>query len=117
MYLVYAEAVLRGGTGGSQTTAIQYINTLRTRAFGNTTNNVSSINLDFILEERGRELYWEAFRRTDLIRYGRFTTDAYLWPWKGGIKAGRGVSEIYRLFPIPSTDIIANTNLVQNTGY
>ncbi|MCC9166871.1 RagB/SusD family nutrient uptake outer membrane protein [Pontibacter harenae] len=117
MYLVYAEAVLRGGTGGDLNTAVGYINALRTRAYGNTFANVNSITLDFVLEERGRELYWEGFRRTDLIRYGRFTTDAYLWPWKGGVQEGRGVSQNYRLFPIPSTDIIANTNLVQNPGY
>jgi hypothetical protein len=117
MYLIYAEAVLRGGTGGDINTAVGYINALRTRAFGDASGNVNSITTDFILDERGRELYWEAFRRTDLIRYGRFTTDSYLWPWKGGVKAGRGVSETYRLFPLPSTDIIANTNLKQNPGY
>ncbi|PRY11645.1 putative outer membrane starch-binding protein [Pontibacter ummariensis] len=117
MYLVYAEAVLRGGAGGDMSTAVSYVNTLRTRAFGDNSGNVSNISLDFVLEERGRELYWEASRRTDLIRYGKFTDASYLWPWKGGVKAGRGVSETYKLFPIPSTDIIANTNLVQNPGY
>ncbi len=117
MYLVYAEAVLRGGTGGNLTTAIGYVNALRTRAYGNTSGNVTNITTDFILDERARELYWEGFRRTDLIRYRRFTTDAYLWPWKGGVKAGRGVSEDYRLFPIPASDINANMNLKQNPGY
>ncbi|GAB3539378.1 RagB/SusD family nutrient uptake outer membrane protein [Pontibacter brevis] len=117
MYLVYAEAVLRGGTGGDMNTAINYINTLRARAHDGTSGNVNSINLDFILEERGRELYWEAHRRTDLIRYGRLTSGEYLWPWKGGVKEGRGVSENYRLYPIPATDIIANPNLTQNNGY
>ncbi|QCR23115.1 RagB/SusD family nutrient uptake outer membrane protein [Pontibacter sp. SGAir0037] len=117
MYLIYAEAVLRGGTGGNTGTALEYINALRTRAYGNASGNVGSISLDFILDERGRELYWEAFRRTDLIRYGRFTSGDYVWPWKGGVKEGRGVSDIYRLFPIPSSDLGANTNLVQNTGY
>lgn len=117
MYLIYAEAVVRGGTGGNLNTAIGYVNALRTRAYGNAAGNVNSITADFILDERGRELYWEAFRRTDLIRYGRFTSAAYLWPWKGGVKNGRGVSDIYNLFPIPSTDIIANTNLKQNPGY
>jgi starch-binding outer membrane protein, SusD/RagB family len=117
MYLVYAEAVLRGGTGGNAATALNYVNTLRTRAYGNTSGNVSTITTDFILDERGRELYWEAFRRTDLIRYGKFTSASYLWPWKGGVKGGRGVSEDYNLFPIPATDIIANRNLTQNKGY
>jgi hypothetical protein len=117
MYLIYAEAVLRGGTGGNVNTAIGYVNALRTRAFGNASANVGSLTTDFILEERGRELYWEAFRRTDLIRYGRFTTASYVWPWKGGVKAGRAVADTYKLYPLPSTDIIANTNLKQNPGY
>ena len=119
VYLMYAEAVLRGGAGGSTTTALQYVNTLRQRAYGNTTGNItaSSLTLDFILAERARELYWEATRRTDLIRFGRLTTAAYLWPYKGGVRNGRAVSDNYNLFPIPSTDIIANPNLRQNPGY
>lgn len=81
IYLIYAEAVLRGGMGGDAATALSYINKLRTRAYGNATGNITADGLttSFILDERGRELYYEAFRRTDLIRYGRFTTGAYLW--------------------------------------
>src|SRR5690606_29318063 len=67
-YLIYAEAVLRGGTGGSNTQALAYLNLLRERAYGNASGNLSNISLDIVLEERSRELYWEAFRRTDLIR-------------------------------------------------
>jgi starch-binding outer membrane protein, SusD/RagB family len=117
MYLVYAEAVLRGGAGGSMTTALQFINSLRTRAFGNTGGNLNTLTLNDILDERGRELYWEAYRRTDLIRFGIFTSASYLWPWKGGVQGGRGVDPKYNIFPIPATDIIANPNLAQNTGY
>ena len=117
IYLVYAEAVLRGGSGGSTATAIQYINQLRTRAYGNNNGNVSSLSLDDVLNERGRELYWEGSRRTDLVRYGRFTDAAYLWPWKGGVQDGRGVDNHYNIFPIPAADIIANPNLVQNDKY
>ena len=65
MYLIYAEAQLRSG-GGDAATAVQYFNTLRERAWGGSTaGNVSSITLDDVLNERGRELYWEGFRRTD----------------------------------------------------
>jgi hypothetical protein len=119
VYLMYAEAVLRGGSGGNQATALQYVNALRQRAYGNSTGNISAadLTLDFILAERGRELYWEATRRTDLIRYNRFTTSDYLWPYKGGVRNGRAVSNNLNLFPIPSTDIIANPNLKQNSGY
>jgi hypothetical protein len=118
-YLIYAEAVLRGGTGGDAVSALGLINQLRTRAYGNATGNITAgqLTLDFILDERGRELYYEAHRRTDLIRYGKFTTGTYLWAWKGGVSAGRSVDAKYNIFPIPTTDLSSNPNLVQNTGY
>lgn len=119
MYLIYAESVLRNGTGGDVATAVGYINALRTRAYTNTSGNISAGQLtpDFILDERARELYWEGFRRTDLIRYNKFVEQTYLWPWKGGVSSGTGVSANRKLYPIPSRDINANTNLIQNTGY
>ena len=120
IYLIYAEAVLRGGTGGSNAGALSYINLLRTRAYGGAnTGNITGgqLTLDFILDERGRELYFEAQRRTDLIRYGKFTTAAYLWAWKGGVALGANVDDKYNIFPLPSTDLSANPNLIQNTGY
>jgi starch-binding outer membrane protein, SusD/RagB family len=119
MYLIYAEAVLRGATTGTAAQALIYINNLRTRAYGNATGNITSgvLTLDFVLDERARELYWEGHRRTDLIRYNRFTEATYLWPWKGGVKDGTGVASYRKLFPLPSTDLIANPNLKQNTGY
>jgi starch-binding outer membrane protein, SusD/RagB family len=117
VYLMYAEAVLRGGTGGNTATAISYINKLRERAYGNTTGNVTSIDLNFVLDERARELYWEGHRRTDLIRFGKFAGATYIWPWKGAVKEGKSVAEYLNLFPIPSADIVANPNLKQNTGY
>jgi hypothetical protein len=118
-YLMYAEAVLRGGQGGSPSTALQYVNALRERAYGDASGNIdpAELTLDFIIDERARELNWEAIRRTDLIRFGRFTSGAYLWPWKGGVPEGRGVEEYRNLFPIPASDIAANPNLDQNPGY
>ncbi|AZB25720.1 RagB/SusD family nutrient uptake outer membrane protein [Chryseobacterium bernardetii] len=117
IYLMYAEAVLRGGSGGNQATAIEYINKLRERAYGDSSGNVSSINLNFILDERSRELSWESTRRSDLIRFNKFTTGDYLWPWKGNVKDGKAVESYRNLFPIPAKDIIANPNLKQNPGY
>jgi hypothetical protein len=120
VYLTYAEAVLRGGTGGDAATALSHINKLRTRAYnGATSGNISAgqLTLDFILDERAREMYYEATRRTDLIRHGKFTTSAYLWAWKGGVQAGTGVADKYNLFPIPTTDLSSNPNIKQNTGY
>jgi starch-binding outer membrane protein, SusD/RagB family len=117
IYLNYAEAVKRGGTGGSDAQAITYINNLRQRAYGNATGNIASYDLPFILNERSRELYWEGLRRTDLIRFGQFTEGAYLWPWKGGVKDGRGVEDFRKIYPLPSPEVAANPNLKQNPGY
>lgn len=118
-YLIYAEAVLRGGTGGSAALALTYINNIRQRAYGNTSGNIGAgqLTLDFIIDERARELVWEGKRRTDLIRYNLFTTSTYLWPWKGGVKDGAAVASTRNLFPIPSAEINTNPNLVQNPGY
>lgn len=121
MYLIYAEATLKGGAtgGGDAALALQYINNLRTRAYGNTNGNISAGQLtqDFILDERARELYWEGHRRTDLIRYNKFVESTYLWPWKGGAASGTGVSAVRKLYPLPSRDVNVNQNLVQNPGY
>jgi hypothetical protein len=118
-YLMYAEAVLRGGTGGDRPTALGYINALRQRAYGDATGNITDpqLTLDFIIDERARELYGECHRRTDLIRFGRFSNSTYLWEWKGGVKAGVSTDGHFDLFPIPSTDLGANPNLKQNPGY
>jgi len=115
VYLMYAEATLRGG-GGNESTAIVYINKLRKRVYG-VDNTVTSISLDFILDERARELYWEGHRRTDLIRFGKFSNSSYLWAWKGGSKEGVSTSGHLDLYPIPATDMNANPNLTQNPGY
>ncbi|WP_314268518.1 RagB/SusD family nutrient uptake outer membrane protein [Capnocytophaga sputigena] len=119
VYLTYAEAVLRGGAGGDRATALGYINQLRTRAYGGTAGNKadSDLTLDFILDERARELYWEGLRRTDLVRYGKFTGGSYLWSFKGGAASGVAVPDYRNLYPIPQDARTANENLTQNTGY
>lgn len=119
VYLNYAEAVARGGTGGNNATALNYLNQLSVRARPNdpNANNYAQLTLDYIIKERGRELFWECLRRTDLIRFNQFTTNTYLWAWKGGIAGGTGVDSKYNIFPIPSTDLSSNPNLKQNPGY
>ncbi len=117
VHLMYAEAVLRGGTGGTQAQALAYVNGLRQRAYKLTRTPLTTITLDDVLAERGRELYWECHRRTDLIRFKKFTTGSMLWQWKGGSKNGTAVSDNLNLFPIPAADVVANPNLKQNTGY
>ena len=66
---------------------------------------------DFILKERARELSLEMVRRTDLVRYNSFTTDEYIWEWKGGIPEGRAVDSKYNIYPIPYAELTANPNL------
>lgn len=111
-YLIYAEALLR--SGGSSSDALGAINTLRTRA---NAVALATVDLNGVLDERARELYCEGHRRTDLIRYGYFTTASYTWDWKGGVAQGTSVSSFYNLYPIPSSDLNANSNLTQNPGY
>ncbi len=132
IYLMYAEAVARGGAGGDAATAVSYINKLRERGYGNADHNIdaawltadapiggtnASVAYGNILNERSRELYWEGTRRTDLIRYDLYTSSSYLWAEKGGVIGGTGVDDRYNVFPIPSTDMGVNPSLVQNPGY
>lgn len=123
VYLMYAESVARGGEGGDMDTAVDYVNKLRDRGYGDTPHNkidaawLKANNYQNILNERGRELYWEGVRRMDLIRYGKFTGSSYTWPSKGGVITGVGVNERYNIFPIPVSDISVNGSLEQNEGY
>ena len=116
-YLMYAEAFLRGG-GGTAANAVTYINQLKARAYGNQSGSInqSDLTLDFILSERSRELFWEAHRRTDLIRFGQFS-DQGIWPWKGNVPQGSTTSAFRDLMPLPATDLGINNNLQQNQGY
>jgi starch-binding outer membrane protein, SusD/RagB family len=118
-YLMFAEAVTRGGDGGTRTEALDYVNALRARAYGDNSGNITDaeLTLDFILDERSRELFFEGHRRTDLIRFGKFSGDGYLWPWKGNVKEGAATSAHLNLYPIPSADLGANPTLEQNAGY
>ncbi len=115
MYMIYAEASARGKADKAK--GLQYLNKLRERAFGDNSKNFTELKLEDILAERGREFYWEGFRRSDLIRFGKFTSGDYLWAWKGGLKGGQAVDEHYKLYPIPASDILANPKLKQNPKY
>lgn len=113
-YLIAAEADARINGGNTTSTGAGYINALRSRA---NTATQGLYTLDEILDERARELYHEGFRRTDLIRYGKFHSADYLWDWKGGIETGSSFSADLDIFAIPAEDVNANPNLVQNPGY
>lgn len=120
--LMLAEALLRNG--GSSSEALQQVNDLRTRARA---TQLGSITLDGILDERGRELYWEGHRRTDLIRFGKYTAGGsrttpggseIFWPFKNSNSAvGASVPNTRNLFPVPNTARVANSEIPQNPGY
>jgi hypothetical protein len=114
-YLMYAEATLRGGNGNPGL-ALEYANLVRSRA-GAGNISASDLTLDYILDERARELHWECHRRTDLVRFGQFTDGSYVWPLKGNSLTGTQVGRFRNLFPIPSSDLGVNPKLSQNTGY
>jgi hypothetical protein len=116
-YLIYAEAVVRGG-GGTRPQALAYVNALRNRSYGVGNANITDaqLTLGFLQDERARELFWEGHRRTDLIRFGNYTTSG-VWQWKGGIQAGKTTEAFRNLYPLPATELLANPNLKQNAGY
>lgn len=117
VYLMAAESALRGAAGADNATALKYVNYIRERA-GVTPWNLAELTLDNILNERARELYQEATRRSDLIRFGRFAGSNYLWTLKGGIDAGTSIPEYRNLYPLP-TNVIAGygSSMEQNPGY
>lgn len=110
--LMKAEAILRGGTGatnagGYGTTAVALVNSVRTHPSRNA-SVLASVTLDQLIDERGRELYLESWRKQDLIRFGKF-----LLPWQE--KAASDPKYLY--FPIPNGQLAANPNLTQNPGF
>lgn len=114
VYLMAAECALRGA--GDHTLGLQYVNNVRGRA-GVTRWYDNDFTLDNLLDERCRELYWELVRRTDLVRFGKFTGDAYLWAFKNNVAAGAAIPEYMNLFPIPADILAAQPSFKQNPGY
>jgi hypothetical protein len=114
--LMRAEALYRKN---DKANAIIDINAVRARAYGNATGNITTAQLNdkFLLDERGREFYYEAQRRTDLVRFGKFTNGSYNWAWKGGTFSGTNTDSHLNIFPIPGAEVSANPNIKQNPGY
>jgi hypothetical protein len=115
VYLMYAECAARGAADAGL--GLQYLNRVRERAYGNTTYNFASLNLNDIIDERARELHWECVRRTDLIRFNLFTEGDYLWSFKGNSTEGQADAPYKTLYPLPTSDLVLNPNLIQNPGY
>jgi len=116
VHLMYAEAHLRGG-GGSAAEALDLVNDLRTRAGNPNLIPAADFNLQTVLDERSRELHWEAHRRQDLIRYGLYTGGNYNWAWKGNAQNGVAIPLNLAVYPIPNLSLSSNPNLTQNPGY
>lgn len=114
-YLMYAELAANGF--GDKAIAMKYINDLRKRANINAaTITASEVTPALVLNERAKELYWEGYRRQDLIRFGKYLS-GYNWEWKGGVQAGVDLPEHRLLFAIPANELRSNSNLSQNEGY
>lgn len=102
VYLMKVEALFRKG---STAEALTMMNTLRTNRGASTLATLTEAD---ILDERGRELYWEGIRRTDQVRFGTFDDT---WQEKTSTESTRV------LFPIPQQAMDSNPNLTQNPGY
>lgn len=107
IYLIRAEAKLRNGDADGALADINFIRGKRS-AEGKTLPLLASVSLDDILKERGFELYWEGMRRQDLVRFGKF---ADAWQEKSVTSSDKN------LFPLPTSAVDVNENLIQNTGY
>ncbi len=106
-YLMLAECELHGVSCDG----LNYFNMVRIRA---NVAPVGSYTADDLLKERQCELYWECQRRTDLIRFGKYTGSSYNWQWKGGVEAGTALAAHRALMPIPAQ---FEATLGQNPGY
>lgn len=111
IYLIYAEACMNLVQAN---TALPKVQELAARA-GVTAP--TSITQEWLIEERARELMWEGHRRTDLIRYGKFTSSSFLWTYKGGSFSGQGFDDHMKIFAIPASELASNPELHQNPGY
>ncbi len=115
-YMMRAEALFQSGDAEN---AVKDVNKIRERAFGSSEGNITAGQLteQFLLDERGREFYYEAQRRTDLVRFGQFTNGTYHWQWKGGVFEGTATSSHLNIYPIPGDEVAANPNIQQNADY
>ncbi|MCW5518680.1 RagB/SusD family nutrient uptake outer membrane protein [Aureitalea sp. L0-47] len=102
-HLMKAEAMLR--LGGDPTAMVNELRGLRN------TSTLGSVSENDLLAERGRELWYEFWRRNDLIRFGQYTRD---WDYKLPESVG---ADFRNLYPIPTTALLSNPNLEQNEGY
>ncbi len=112
-YLTRAEANYR--LGKDSKTVLADLNELRSRAHA---TSLKSVDLQTLIDEWSREFYLEGRRRSDLVRFGMFSGNSYLWDWKGGVENGTSVDSHYDVYPLPADEVAGNSeNLTQNDGY
>ncbi len=111
IYLTKAECLLRGATATQGHTAASLINVVRDCA---SAPHITSPTLQDVLDERGRELIMEMWRRNDLIRFGRFEDD---WGWKNVANPAAKTDRWRRLLPLSTGTMNTNTHWTQNPGY
>lgn len=116
----YAEVLLTRAEAnfrlGHPELAVPDINELRGRAHASTVST-EDITEDFLIDEWSREFFVEGRRRSDLVRFRRFSGSSYIWPFKGGVPTGTGVQSFYDIYPIPSDELASNKNMSQNPDY
>ncbi|MBN8838005.1 MAG: RagB/SusD family nutrient uptake outer membrane protein [Sphingobacteriia bacterium] len=109
--LMVAEAQLQLNNNAGALLLVNQVRSARKAAPLTTLSLVNKSNIydpNTLVAERQKELYWESWRRQDLIRFG-----VYLQNW--ALKSADDPK--YLLFPIPATQLVANPNLKQNPGY
>jgi hypothetical protein len=110
--LTKAEAILRGATATNGDTPASLINQVRDCSSAPHVTGTPTLNE--LLDERGRELFCENWRRNDLIRFGKFEDD---WGFKNKINPSAKTNKNLRVFPVPTGMLNTNTNWTQNPGY
>lgn len=135
IYYAKAEALMRKNGGSATAEAVELVNTVKRRAFLTDDWNsataemedirytTSTLTLDELLDERGREFIFEGKRRNDLIRFGKYEFGLAGWwdaddsVYPNGSSGSINRDQSRRLYPIPGRAMENNPNLVQNPGY
>lgn len=104
--LMKAEAIMRGGTDPLGQTALSLVNSIRSPRGAST---LGAVDATVMLAERGRELYYEGWRRNDQIRFEKFNDPVDQRPL--------ATDKTRTIYPIPQRAVDTNPNLVQNAGY
>jgi hypothetical protein len=112
--LLKAEALMRKNGGAATQEAVDVVNEVRGRAFSSynfVPYTTTTLTLNTLLQERAWELYYEGWRRMDLIRFDKFVRGT--WEFHNRSQE----SDIRNYFPIPTNQMSSNPNLIQNPGY